>query len=372
MSADGIGEEATLTTKGMAELLEGMEGVRAVRLGEVVEGHLVRIDSDSLLVSVGNKIDGVVPQREMRSLSPDVVHRLQVGDSILVYVVQPGDGEGQALLSLDRAQEEKSWRTLEQHLENSRPIEGQIIGFNRGGAVVDLDGVQGFVPLSQLAPIPRDAGDSLEVLARRVEERVQFQVLELNRRRRRVVLSERAVLQAQREEQRDSLLQSLQPGSVCTGRVTSICNFGAFVDMGGAEGLIHISELSWDRIGSPDAVVSLGDEVEVYVLDVDREAKRIALSLRRLQPEPWDTIGERYQVGQLVSGRVTKLMPYGVFAKLEEDSIEGLVHISELSDNAIQHPKQVVKEGDILRLKILSIEPERRRLGLSLRQADEP
>ena len=355
----------------MADLLEEVEAFRSLRMGEVVQGQVMRVDQDSILVNIGHKSEGLIPQREMRSLSEKDLQALQVGDEILASVVEPAGEEGQVILSLDQAREEQGWRTLEQHLEDGQPLKACITGFNRGGAIVDVGGVQGFVPLSQLAPIPRGDGDSQQALARRVSEQVSLKVLEVDRRRNRAVLSERTALQEQRREQKDQFLQELREGETRRGRVTGISSFGAFVDLGGADGLIHISEMAWEPVRSPEDVVHVGQEVEVYVLRVDRESQRIALSLRRLHPEPWDDIAQRYQVGQMVTGTVTNLVTFGAFARLE-GGIEGLIHISELSDRLLHHPKEVVKEGDILTLRIVSLEPERRRIGLSVKQADLP
>ena len=370
MSVNSTGNGEGAFPLGMAELLEQADELRVIRQGEVIEGKIVSVDQEGLLVNIGYKCEGFVPQRELRSLTPEALDQLQVGDEILVYVLQPADKEEQVILSLDRAREENSWRNLEQHLENGRSLEGRITGFNKGGAMVEVGGIQGFVPLSQLAPIPRQNGDNQDALSGRVGEQVHLQVLEVNRQRRRAILSERAVLETQRREQRKQWFQTLEEGQTHRGRVTGLCKFGAFADLGGVEGLIHISELSWGPVRFPEDVVQVGEEVEVYVLRVDRETERVSLSLRRLQTEPWETVARRYQVGQTVTGTITKLVPFGAFARLE-DSVEGLVHISELSDKLIRHPNEVVKEGGEYTLKILSIEPERRRLGLSLKQADE-
>ena len=368
---DSLRASGQSPSQGMADLLEEVEAFRSLRMGEVVQGQVMRVDQDSILVNIGHKSEGLIPQREMRSLSEKDLQALQVGDEILASVVEPAGEEGQVILSLDQAREEQGWRTLEQHLEDGQPLKACITGFNRGGAIVDVGGVQGFVPLSQLAPIPRGDGDSQQALARRVSEQVSLKVLEVDRRRNRAVLSERTALQEQRREQKDQFLQELREGETRRGRVTGISSFGAFVDLGGADGLIHISEMAWEPVRSPEDVVHVGQEVEVYVLRVDRESQRIALSLRRLHPEPWDDIAQRYQVGQMVTGTVTNLVTFGAFARLE-GGIEGLIHISELSDRLLHHPKEVVKEGDILTLRIVSLEPERRRIGLSVKQADLP
>ncbi|MBI2964858.1 MAG: S1 RNA-binding domain-containing protein, partial [Chloroflexi bacterium] len=238
--------------------------------------------------------------------------------------------------------------------------------------VVEAEGVQGFVPLSQLV------GPARELYIPGGEEPkegfigmpIEFKVIELNRLRNRAIFSERAALQAWKAAQKLRLVQELREGSTVKGRVTGISSFGAFVDLGGADGLIHISELSWEPVKSPEEIVKVGQEVEVYVLKVDRESLKIALSLRRLQPEPWDTVTQKYQVGQVVSGSITKLANFGAFARID-GGIEGLIHISELSDEPVRHPRDLVKEGDEVKLRILRIEPERRRLGLSLKQVDD-
>jgi len=356
----------------MAQLLAEAEPIRNLRRGEVVMGEVMRVDSEGILVNVGHKTEGVIPPREMRSLTPEEQAVIHPGDEVFAYVIRTASDEEPALLSLDKAKGERGWTVLQQYLDTTDLVEGVIQGFNRGGAVVEVEGLQGFIPLSQLAPISRSSSDTdqEEILAQRVGESVQLRLLELDRRRNRVILSERQVLQKQRELEKDRLLEELTEGETRRGRVSGISSFGVFVDMGGADGLIHISELSWEQVDSPGTVVSIGEELDVYVLRVDRETRKIALSLRRLQPEPWQTIGDRYAVGQTVMGTVTKLTNFGAFARIE-GSIEGLIHISELSDRVINHPKEVVKEGDVLSLRIIKMEPERRRLGLSAKQAEE-
>ena len=365
-------DETTTPLQGMAELLQDHEPNKPLQRGDIVEGEVMRVDQDGILVNIGLKNEGVIPPREMRATPPDKLQEIRPGAEVLVYVIHPDTEEGQAILSLDKAQGEEGWRTLEKIVDSGETITGVIQGINKGGAVVDVEGVQGFIPLSQLAPISRnpDEGSQEDQLAHRIGETLELKLLELNRRRNRVILSERQAVQQMREERKDKLLEELQEGEVRKGRVSGIASFGAFVDLGGADGLIHISEISWEPIQSPEEVVHVGDELDVHVLKVDRETRRIALSLRRLQPTPWDTITDRYHVGQQVTGTVTRLTNFGAFARIE-DSVEGLIHISELSDRVIEHPKEVVNEGDTMPLTILRIEPERRRLGLSLKQAEE-
>jgi len=251
-------------------------------------------------------------------------------------------------------------------------VMGKIIGANRGGAVVEAEGVQGFVPLSQLVGPARElyvpGGESPKDGFVGME--IEFKIVELNRRRNRAIFSERSALQAWKQAQKKRLIEEIEEGQVRKGKVTGLSNFGAFVDLGGADGLIHISELSWEAIKSPSEIVTVGDEMDVFILKVDRESLKIALSLRRLKPEPWDEVGDKFQVEQIVKGTITKLANFGAFARIDA-GIEGLIHISELSLQVIKHPKDVVNEGDELDLKIIRIEPERRRLGLSLKQAND-
>jgi small subunit ribosomal protein S1 len=348
----------------MADLLGHGEACRTLRRGEIVEGVVMRVDADGLLVSVGGKSEGVVPLREMRSVDPRAI---KVGDTVLATVLRPEGEKGPALLSLDRARGERGWRLLEAALAQGQPVTGRCVGYNKGGLVVEVEGVQAFVPLSQVAPVshPTQGGGDL---SQRVGQTLRLKVLEVERKRGRAILSERAVWHQEREAQKDRLLQELREGEVKKGRVSSLSPFGAFVDLGGADGLIPLSELSWRRVERPEEVVQVGQEVEVYVLKVDREHRRISLSLRRLLPQPWETVASRYQVGQLVSATVTRLTEFGAFARLEE-GVEGLIHISELSERPLTDPRQVVREGDVVTVKVLRIEPERRRIALSLRQA---
>ena len=370
----------------MGQLLDQMGEMKSARRGDIVEGVIMRSDaSDGLFVNIGQKSEAHVPLNEMRTVETDDVSSL-AGGSIIAMVVRPESGDNPAILSVDRAVGEQGWRSLEKAMESGEVIEGKIAGFNRGGSIVEVEGVQGFVPMSQLVSVPRERfrlyqeeGSSLSqeeqqsIQAAQTAElgrSIQMKVLEVNRSRNRAIFSERQAVQESRDALKAKLIAELSEGEVRMGRVTGISSFGAFVDIGGADGLIHISELSWSMVNSPEEVVSVGQEVDVYVLRVDAENMKIALSLRRLQPEPWETIQDRHNIGDVVDAKVTKLTNFGAFARVE-DSIEGLIHISELSARMISHPREVVREGDDVRVKILRIEPERRRLGLSLKQADD-
>ena len=352
----------------MEDLLDEYLPSKVLRRGEIIDGRVMSRKAEGMLVDIGYKSEGFVPTKEMRSLA-DASDELSVGDEIIAYVVNPEGNEGSSILSIDRARGEQGWRVLEKAMDNNESCKGVITGSNRGGAVVESEGVQGFVPLSQLVGPARElyvpGGEPPKEGFIGME--VEFKIIELNRRRNRAIFSERAALQAWKQIQKMRLVQELTEGEVRKGRVAGISNFGAFVDLGGADGLIHISELSWEPVKSPDEIVTVGTEIDVFVLRVDRENLKIALSLRRLQPEPWDEIETKFAVGQTVTGTVTKLANFGAFARIDR-GIEGLIHISELAHQVIKHPRDVVNEGDELELKIIRIEPERRRLGLSLKQ----
>lgn len=375
----------------MGQLLDSVESMKPLRRGDVVEGVVMRSDPDGVLLNIGHKAEGIVPPGEMRSLGAEGVKKLNVGDEIVATVVRGETAEGSVILSIDRAAGEKGWRALERALETDERVVGKILGFNRGGAIVETQGVQGFVPMSQLVSVSRDSvreaiaahdraeaegegaespqPDSLETHSD-VGKELQLKVLEVNRGRNRAILSERQAIQEDRERKKARLIEELSVGEVRHGTVTGLSSFGAFVDLGGADGLIHISELSWNTINSPEEVLTVGQEVDVYVLRVDHENRKIGLSLKRLQQEPWETINERYQVGDLVDATITKVTDFGAFARVE-GSVEGLIHISELTPRIINHPRDVVREGDRVRIRILRIEPERRRMGLSLKQAGD-
>jgi len=353
----------------MEDLLEEYLPSKILRRGEIIDGKVMSRKPEGMLVDIGYKSEGFVPTKEMRSLVSETSDELKIGDEIIAYVVNPEGSEGSSILSIDRARGEQGWRVLEKAMDNNESCKGVITGSNRGGAVVESEGVQGFVPLSQLVGPARElyvpGGEPPKEGFIGME--VEFKIIELNRRRNRAIFSERAALQAWKQIQKMRLVQELTEGEIRKGRVAGISNFGAFVDLGGADGLIHISELSWEPVKSPDEIVTVGAEIDVFVLRVDRENLKIALSLRRLQPEPWDEIETKFSIGQTVTGTVTKLANFGAFARIDR-GIEGLIHISELAHQVIKHPRDVVSEGDELELKIIRIEPERRRLGLSLKQ----
>jgi small subunit ribosomal protein S1 len=345
---------------------------RNLKYGDTVDGRIMRVDRDEILVDIGAKAEGIVPSREMQSLPAEDRAALQVDDTLLVFVVQSEDKEGRAILSVDKARQERSWRMLQSAYEKGEVITARVVNYNKGGLLVNLDGVRGFVPASQVTGISRGPDTQKQSdMARMVNTDLRLKIIEINRNRNRLILSERQAVQESREHKKDELLSSLQEGSVRTGTVSSVCDFGAFVDIGGADGLVHLSEISWSRVKHPSEVLKVGDKVDVYILSIDNERKRIALSIKRTQSEPWTRAGEKYQLGQIVEGTVTQLASFGAFARIE-DGIEGLIHISEMGDERIQHPKEIVSEGQVVQARIIRIDPARKRMGLSLRLTREP
>ncbi|HSH78312.1 MAG TPA: 30S ribosomal protein S1 [Herpetosiphonaceae bacterium] len=341
-----------------------------LQYGDTLDGIIMHIDQDEILVDIGSKSEGVIPSKEMSSLLPEEREVLRVNDEILVFVVQSEDKEGRAVLSLDKARQEKSWRRLQQQFENGEVLQAKVINYNKGGLLVNLDGVRGFVPASQVSGISRgpDAQKQSD-MARLVGGSLTLKIIEINRNRNRLILSERQAAQEVREARKDEIIENLKEGDVRTGTVTSITDFGAFVDIGGADGLVHLSELSWSRVKHPAEMLKIGDKTKVYVLNIDNDRKRIALSIKRTQEEPWSTISGRYQLGQLVDATITQLASFGAFARLE-DGVEGLIHVSEMGDGRIQHPREAVAEGDTVPVRIIRIDPARKRIGLSMRRVE--
>jgi len=368
------GEASQQSSHPMFELLE-QEGTRIVPVrGEIIEGTIVGIAPSEIVVDIGCKSEGIVTSRDLEYLEPAYRKSLRVGDQVFVYVVRPEDSNGNIILSLGRAQLESDWQRVAKLFEADEILEEAVVGFNRGGLIIHVGRVRGFLPASQIISVrlPRNVDDAEreQQLEQLVGKKVRLKIIELDRRRNRLILSERAAVREWRQEQKNRLLDQLNEGDIRQGVISSLCNFGAFVDLGGADGLVHLSELSWRRVGHPSQVLEVGQKVSVYVLSVDRERRRIALSIKRLQPEPWSTVADRYQIGQVVTGTITKITDFGAFAQLDED-IEGLVHISELSDERIAHPGDVVKEGQELELRVIRIDADRQRLGLSLRRVSD-
>jgi small subunit ribosomal protein S1 len=359
----------------MEELLEdnGL-GLDFPRQGEIRKGTIARVSDTEILVSIGTKSEGVIPSRELDQIESDLREELTVGNEITVYVVNPEDQNGNVLLSFVRALEEKDWLVAESLLASGDAYEGNIIGFNKGGLIIPIGQLRGFVPASQVSLLRRidSSGSTPEQRwGSMIDEPITVSVIEVDRERRRLILSERVALQETRESLKERLLDELSEGDVRTGRVTSLADFGAFVNIEGADGLVHLSEISWERIEHPREVLKVGQEVQVKVIGVDRERKRIGLSIRQLQEDPWVKKIEDLKEGQLIEGTITHLTKFGAFARLDED-LEGLIHISEISEQRVAHPKEILHEGDVVTLRVIKIEPERHRIGLSLRKVDSP
>ncbi len=367
------GEE--LNQNEMEALLASTSAPINIKRGDVVEGVLVRIDQDEILVDIGLKSEGVLSTRELPASGYGSFSELHLDDRVLVFVIQPETQEGHAVLSLKRANTERQWRIAEDQYKSGELLKAKVIDYNKGGLIVDVAGIRGFVPISQILNLKREevasGGENQETAAKlqsMKDKELQLKIIEINRARNRLILSERLAVQEWRQRRREELLDELKPGEVRKGIVSNLANFGAFVDLGGADGLVHISQLAWSRVNHPSEVLHVGQEVEVQVLSVDKDKKKIALSIKRAEVDPWTTVEQRYTPGQVVTGVVTKIAPFGAFARIE-DGIEGLIHLSELTPG--QEPKTVLHEGAQLQLRILRIDAERRRLGLSLRQADE-
>lgn len=332
--------------------------------GDIVEGTVVKVDRDEVLLDIGYKTEGVILSREL-SIKHDVdpSEVVQVGDQIDALVLTKEDKEGRLMLSKKRAQYERAWSAIEQLQANDEPVTGTVIEVVKGGLILDI-GLRGFLPAS-LVEMRR-----VRDLEPYIGQEIEAKIIELDKNRNNVVLSRRAWLEQTQSEVRSEFLHQLQKGQVRKGVVSSIVNFGAFVDLGGVDGLVHVSELSWKHIDHPSEVVAVGDEVTVEVLDVDLDRERVSLSLKATQEDPWRVFARTHAVGQIVPGKVTKLVPFGAFVRVEE-GIEGLVHISELAQRHVEVPDQVVNVGEELMVKVIDIDLERRRISLSLKQADE-
>jgi small subunit ribosomal protein S1 len=347
-------------------------GLEFPNQGEIRMGVIASISPSQILVSVGAKSEGVITGRELDQIPPGEREALQVGQEIHVYVVNPEDQNGNIVLSYTRAQEQMGWERVEKMIETGEGYDGSVEGYNKGGLIVGVYGLRGFIPASQISLARRNAsqGETPEQRwAKMIGEPISVRVIEVDRARRRLILSERAASPESRQSLKERVIEELQEGEVRTGRVTSLADFGAFVNINGADGLVHLSEISWDRIQHPSEVLEVGQEVQVKVINVDREKKRIGLSIRALQQDPWRERVSKFKVGQLVEGVVTRLTKFGAFARLEGD-IEGLIHISEISDDRIEHPRERLKEGEVVTLRIIRIDLDQRRIGLSLRKVD--
>ncbi len=331
--------------------------------GDVVKGKVVRIDKDEVLVDIGYKSEGVIPASELSiRKSVDPADEVELGEEVDALVLTKEDADGRLILSKKRARFEKAWRRIEAAAESGEPVEGNVIEVVKGGLILDL-GVRGFLPAS-LVDIRR-----VHNLEEFTGETLECKVIELNRSRNNVVLSRRAVLEEERKEVREQILGRLQPGQVVEGKISNLVDFGAFVDLDGIDGLIHISELSWSHVNHPSEVVTIGDTVRIKVLDIDRDRQRISLGLKQTQEDPWQRVISSHRAGDVLAGTVTKVVAFGAFVEILP-GVEGLVHISELADHHVENPSEVVEPGATLDVKILEIDEERRRLSLSIKRVE--
>ncbi len=346
-----------------------------IKRGDIVSGTVAATSPTEVLVDLGDGVLGVIASRELELMDRTALEALQVGKEVTAYVLKV-KSDGQPVLSLARAEEERNWRMAQEYYEEKKVYFGKVAGYNKGGLIVRFGKVRGFVPASQISRErqQRAVGESPEARwGHMVGEDIAVKVVEIDRSRNRLILSERAATREWREFQKARLLRELKVGEVRRGKVISLADFGAFVDLGGADGLVHLTEISWQHVTHPREVLQVGQEVEVEVVSIDPERNRIGLSMKRREEDPWRKVVERYRVGQLVQATVTKLTKFGAFACLvDAPEVEGLIHISELADYRVSHPREVVLVGDVLTLRIIKIDPERRRLGLSLRQVDSP
>jgi small subunit ribosomal protein S1 len=353
------------------QLLDEYDYARPQR-GELREGIIMQIEDNGVLVSIGTKREGIIPANDLRAMGGDeFVATLSTGSTIQVYVQEPENKDGDLILSLTMVQVARDWEEAARLYEEGGIVQGMVVGYNKGGLLVQFNRIRGFVPASQVAQLHgrTAAEERQQALQRMVNQTIPLKVIEVDRDRNRLVLSERSATQEWRKAQKQRLLTELQPGDVLSGRVNQLTNFGAFIDLGGADGLAHISELSWQRVNHPREVLTPGQEVKVMVVEIDAERERIGLSLRRLQSNPWETIDQRYTLGQLVTGPVTNVAPFGAFVQIEE-AVEGLIHASELDADPQVQPRDVLQPGQTVTARVISLDKQRQRMGLSLRRAN--
>ena len=364
-SSSALSEQDVWTTGPDGEQIPNYEATfPTINEGEVVHGKVVRVDKDEVLVDIGYKSEGVIPVAELsirRSVNPQ--DEVNLGDEIDALVLTKEDADGRLILSKKRARFEIAWKAIEAAAESGEPVIGRVIEVVKGGLILDL-GVRGFLPAS-LVDIRR-----VQDLDEFMGQELRCKVIELNRSRNNVVLSRRAVLEDERKEMRQAILDRLSPGDVVEGQISNIVDFGAFVDLDGMDGLIHISELSWSHVNHPSEVLDIGQDVKVKVLDIDRERQRISLGLKQTQSDPWQQVVEAYNEGDVVQGKVTKVVTFGAFVEIMP-GVEGLVHISELAQHHVENPREVVSQGDTVNVKIIEVDADRRRLSLSLKRIED-
>jgi small subunit ribosomal protein S1 len=352
----------------MEFLLE--EELNLPAVGEIRKGWVVEHQNNLILIDIGAKSEGMIDSQELATLDKETREKLAIGNEVAVYVSNIEDQDGNIIVSYSKALQEVDWQTANQLLESQDIHKSKVIGCNRGGLLVSLGLLRGFLPNSQINPRRfANRRPTNEQLQKLIGEVVSLKVIEVDQERNRLILSERAATKEIREERRARLLDEIQEGDEYDGRVINLTNYGAFVDIGGIEGLVHLSELSWKRVSNPADILTVGEEVQVSVLSVDQERQRIALSIKRLEPDPWTLIDELYEEGQLIEANITRLTKFGAFARLNDQyGLEGLIHISELSDGHVEHPREVIKSSDNVMVRIIRIDPDQRQLGLSLKQ----
>ena len=364
-------------TQSMGRLLAGEQLESLLpRRGELREGTIARVSPNEILVDIGAKSEGIIAEHELNRMSAEAREQLQVGAPVTLYVVRGASQEGPIVLSMQKAEEMQQWQQVEEQREARSLLTGPILEFNRGGVVVAVGQLRGFLPASLMSLERRQRNTGATPAERwqdMVGEELTFKIKEVDAQRDRLILSERAAEKEARSAQRAEILARIEPGQIHSGRVVSLANFGAFVDIGGIDGLVHVSQLSWTHVNHPREVLKVGQEIDVQVLSVDLERERIGLSLKALQQDPWATLTDSHKEGQLVRATITRLTKFGAFAALKDrEHIEGLVHISELADGGVTHPKEIVQENDEVTLRIMKIDTERHRLGLSLKEVASP
>lgn len=337
------------------------------QVGDIRKGIVVAITPQGIIVDLGLKRDGLVPSSDLSKLETEEREALQVNDEVPVFVTNT-DAPDSLYVSIHLAQLNQDWIDAEALMESGDIIEGEVIGYNKGGAIIPFGRLRGFVPASHLSELSRGLNDRQrqQKLAKLRGEKVPVKVIEVDRRRRRLVFSQRDAQKEWEDKRKQELLKDLKEGDIISGRVSGLRDFGIFVDLGGADGLVHISELAWYRIDHPREVVKVGDEIEVYVLNINAESQRISLSRKRLLENPWSTVEQRYEINQLVEGKITRIVDYGAFAEIEP-GVEGLLHLSQLSRSQVENAREVVNEGETHLLRVVSIDSDRQRIGLSLR-----
>jgi small subunit ribosomal protein S1 len=372
LSENNNGDAAAFADHPMNFLLEDDQNLGFPKSGDVRTGHVVDHRIGEILIDIGAKSEGIITSSEVSSFDEDILNLLAIGNEVSIYVVNPDDRNGNIILSYRKAMEEEDWVMVQELLDNQEIYKGIVTGSNRGGLLVNVGMLRGFVPTSHLKHGRLGGGprsENEERLRTNIGDDISTKVIEVDRSRNRLILSERAALKEARAAELSRLMEELEEGDIRDGRVVNLADFGAFVDIGGAEGLVHLSELSWKRVNHPSQVVNIGDECQVYVLNIDKERSRIALSLKRLETDPWTQIDDLYNEGDLLEATITKLTKFGAFARINDDyQIEGLIHISELSEEHVEEPQEIVTRGEVVSIRVIRVDRERRQLGLSMKQ----